>query len=73
MHPADITAALRKAGSSQAKIAAQLGVTPATVHQVVWDRARSARVALAISRATQIPVSRLWPKVPYAKRLARAA
>lgn len=73
MHPADITAVLRKAGSSQAKIARELQITPTTVHQVVHDRARSLRVALKISEATKVPLSKLWPRAGYDRRLRQVA
>lgn len=71
MHGADIQAALRKAGSSQAAIALRLGVSRQSVHAVVWGRAdgRSLRIARAISRTTGFPVNTLWPGV-YAGRTA---
>ncbi|MCX7061366.1 MAG: helix-turn-helix domain-containing protein [Gammaproteobacteria bacterium] len=63
MHPADINAALKKAGTSQAHIARRLGVTHTAVCHVVNGRPnnRSRRIAKAISRATAIPMSTLWP------------
>ena len=67
MHPADINAALRKAGSSQAKVARSFAadggkaVTHAAVHMVVSGRGISARIAQRISEVTRIPVARLWP------------
>jgi lambda repressor-like predicted transcriptional regulator len=67
MHPADINAALRKAGSSQAQIArwfAERGHKPvshAAVHMVVSGRGSSARIARRISEVTRLPVAVLWP------------
>ena len=67
MHPADINAALRKAGSSQAKVSrwfAEHGeqpVSPAAVHLVISGRGSSARIARRISEITGVPVARLWP------------
>ena len=67
MHPADINAALRKAGSSQAKVARSFAadggkaVTHAAVHMVVSGRGVSSRIARRISEVTRIPVARLWP------------
>lgn len=67
MHPADISAALRKAGSSQAKVArwfaeqGQKPVTHAAVHMVVSGRGSSARIARRISEVTRLPVAVLWP------------
>lgn len=61
MHPADITAALRKRRSSQADIARQLGLTKTTVCGVVQGRYNSRRVKAAIAKATGIPQNKLWP------------
>lgn len=61
MHPADITAALKKAGSSQIAIARELNCAHASVWQVIDGRARSVRVAQAIAAKVGIPVERLWP------------
>jgi len=67
MHPADISAALRKAGSSQAQIArwfaeqGQKPVSHAAVHMVVSGRGCSARIARRISEVTRLPVAVLWP------------
>lgn len=61
MHPADIQAALKKRGSSQAKIADASQVSRAHVSYVIQGRSKSRRIADAISRTTGIPVDRLWP------------
>lgn len=61
MHPADITAALRKAGSSQAAIAVRLRLTRQAVCHVVNGHRRSPQIRRAISRTTGIPVHQLWP------------
>lgn len=61
MHPADIQAALKKRGSSQAKIAEASNVSRAHVSYVIQGRSKSRRIAEAISTTTGIPVDRLWP------------
>lgn len=69
MHPADIKAAIEKAGTTQAAIARELEVSGVHVWQVVHGRSQSQRVADAISRVTGIPVKKLWPGV-YEKQAA---
>lgn len=61
MHPADIRAALIKAGSNQAGIARQLGVSHNAVSLVVHGSTKSARIARAIAKATGISIHTLWP------------
>jgi lambda repressor-like predicted transcriptional regulator len=68
MHPADIKAAIQKAGSSQTAIARSLSgragrgsVSPTAVHAVVHGMQRSQRIAQRISQVTGIPVATLWP------------
>ena len=61
MHPADITAALKKAGSSQKQVAQAAGVSTAAVWQIVTGRQRSWAVANVISAHTGLPVQKLWP------------
>lgn len=63
MHPADINAALKKAGTSQAQLARRLGVSHTAVCHVVNGRPnnRSRRIAKAISHAAGISMKELWP------------
>lgn len=67
MHPADISAALKKVGSSQAQVARSFAedggkaLTHAAVHLVISGRGTSSRIARRISQVTRIPVARLWP------------
>ncbi|WP_084154870.1 helix-turn-helix domain-containing protein [Polycyclovorans algicola] len=61
MHAADIKASLEKAGTSCAQVAKALKVPPSTVHQVIYGRGVSRRVAAHISRTIGVPVSKLWP------------
>lgn len=61
MHPADITAALKKVGSSQTQIARDLGISQAAVWFVIAGRKKSARVARRVSAQTGIAVETLWP------------
>ncbi|WP_439640239.1 helix-turn-helix domain-containing protein [Nevskia sp.] len=61
MHRADITAALKKAGSSQSQIARNLGVTSTAVCSAIAGRSESRKIRRAISNATGIPLADLWP------------
>lgn len=61
MHPADIKAAIAKAGSTQARIAASLKVTASAVGNVIHGASRSAAIAHHISQVTGIPVRSMWP------------
>lgn len=61
MHPADITAALKKAGSSQTAVARSLGVSQAAVWYVINGKKKSARIARRVARTTGIPLALLWP------------
>jgi lambda repressor-like predicted transcriptional regulator len=76
MHPADITAALKKRGSSQSAVARSVcgrsghAVTPGAVHLVVKGQSASRTIALGIAKATGIPVAQLWPgKYPDLEKL----
>lgn len=60
MHPADIKAALQKRGSSLAKVARTLEVSPPTVTQVVYGRVTSRRIATEIARQAGLPLSRVF-------------
>lgn len=73
MHPADINAALKKAGTSQAQLARRLGVSHTAVCHVVNGRPnnRSRRIAKAISRASGISMKELWPDA-YSRALSRS-
>lgn len=67
MHPADINAALRKAGWTQSEVARHFAnrrgrqLTPCAVQQVIKGRSASARIALLISEITGLPVAAMWP------------
>lgn len=61
MHPEDIKAAIRKAQTSPAQIARALRITDMAVSHVIHGRCTSRRVARAISAATKLPISQLWP------------
>jgi lambda repressor-like predicted transcriptional regulator len=80
MHPADITAALKKRGSSQSEIARSVvgrrghGVTPGAVYLVVKGLTKSRSIASRISAVTGIPVAELWPgKYPDLEKFERVA
>lgn len=61
MHPADIKAAIEKAGSSQTKIARALKVTKTTVNHVIYGQSSSRRIANEIARVTGKTLAELWP------------
>lgn len=61
MHPADIMAAIKKAGSSLTAIAKQEGVGHPLVSMVVKGKCTSHKVAYAIAAVTGIPTERMWP------------
>lgn len=68
MHPADITAALKKAGSSQTQVGRDLGVTQQTVWGVIDGRKKSQRVARHIARTIGVSIHALWPGRYMARR-----
>lgn len=63
MHPADIRAAITKAGTTQAAIAQQLHVSAGAVWNVVNGKGRSDSIAQHIADLVQIPTAALWPSV----------
>jgi Ner family transcriptional regulator len=75
MHPEDIKAALRKHGSSQAKVARKLNVAITSVHNVIHGACKSERIAKAIADIIGIDRAELWPGryEPIHERLAKAA
>lgn len=62
MHPADITAAIKKAQTTQAAIARKAGVHTQVVNAVVCSRGRSKRIEALISETTCLPLHQLWPQ-----------
>jgi lambda repressor-like predicted transcriptional regulator len=80
MHPEDIKATLKKAGSSQTSIARSLSsrggkaLSQSAVWHVIQGTTQSARIARRISEVTGVPISKLWPgKYPMVELLERAA
>jgi Ner family transcriptional regulator len=75
MHPEDIKAALRKRGTTMAKIARSLNVSQTTVHNVVHGACTSDRVARAIADVVGQDRADLWPGQypPVADRIRAAA
>jgi lambda repressor-like predicted transcriptional regulator len=61
LHHADINAALIKAGFNQSVIAEELDVSNTSVSLVIRGLSTSRRIANAISKATGLPVEKLWP------------
>jgi lambda repressor-like predicted transcriptional regulator len=71
MHPAQIQAALKMRGTTQADVAAQCGGVSATaVYSVIHGRSRSKRIEMRIAAITGLPLAELWPAwhCPKAKR-----
>lgn len=62
MHRAEIQAALKIRGTSQADIARACGVAPATVNGVVQGKTRSRQIEDAIAAATGLSLFQLWPQ-----------
>lgn len=60
-HPADIKAAIEKAGSSQADIAREFKVSRPTVNKVVYGQASSLRIAAHIAKLIGKSLEELWP------------
>jgi len=74
VHPADIHAALKKAGATQVSVARSLDVSHSAVQLVLRGATKSARIATQISQVTGLPVSTLFPgQYPKLEMLQRAA
>ena len=64
MHPEQIKAEIRMAGTTQAMLADELGIHPASVCLVISGRARSALVQGHIAAIIGKPVDEIWPPKP---------
>lgn len=76
VHPADIQAAIKKAGYTHKTLAQRINLRDATasmVSHVIHGRYRSRQVESLISEVTGIPLQRLWPKWYPSVRKGRAA
>jgi len=62
MHPAEIQAALKVRGYSQAALAKECGIKPATMSTVINGRSRSAQIEERISAITGYTLEELWPQ-----------
>lgn len=62
LHPADIKAAIEKAGLTQASIAKELGVTPMAVWQVIHGRSHSRNIERRIANAIGRTPGSIWPQ-----------
>ncbi len=71
MHPEQIKADIRMAGTTPAVIADELNVTRATVSQVIHGRCTSARIQERISEIINKPVSNIWPPKPQLPQVRR--
>lgn len=61
MHPEEIKAAMRIAGTSPAMLATALNVSKATMSTVIHGRSESARIKASIAKLIGKPVSVIWP------------
>jgi lambda repressor-like predicted transcriptional regulator len=61
MHPEEIKAALRMAGTTPAMLATELEVSSATISVVIHGRAQSARIKARIAKVIGKPASAIWP------------
>lgn len=68
MHPEQLKADIRMAGTTPAIIADELGVSRATVSQVIHGRSVSARVQGYISEIIGKPVEAIWQPKPQLRR-----
>ena len=75
MHPEQIKAEIRMAGTTPSFIASELGVSRATVSQIIRGTGRSARVEKRISDLLQKSVDEIWPNrskpLPRAPKISR--
>lgn len=61
MHPADIQAALKKKGYSQAKLARELGLHPVSISRVILGKEVSNRIMNAVAVIIGQPVQFIFP------------
>ncbi len=76
MHPEQIKADIRMAGTTPAVIADELGVTRTTMSTVIHGRCTSARVQGRIAEVIGKSVDEIWPprqKLPLVDRKGTAA
>ncbi|MCA0175192.1 MAG: helix-turn-helix domain-containing protein [Proteobacteria bacterium] len=72
MHPEQIKAAIRMAGTTQARIADDLGVSHMAVSHVIHSRSESARVKHAIAATIGRSVDQIWAPRQTPLRRSRA-
>lgn len=61
MHPEEIKAAMRIAGTTPAMLADKLGISSGSVSVVIHGKAESARVKAGIAGIIGKPVTAIWP------------
>jgi lambda repressor-like predicted transcriptional regulator len=61
MHPEQIKASIRMAGTTPAIIADELGVSRTSMSQIIHGTGRSQRIEQRISEVIHKPVSSIWP------------
>ena len=60
MHPEQIKADIRMAGTTPAVIAEELGISRATVSQIIHGRCTSSRIQKRISEIINKPIDQIW-------------
>lgn len=61
MHPSYITAELKVRGLLAADVARTMQVSPVAIHNVIYGRSKSLRIARYISKSINTPLSQIWP------------
>ncbi|MBF9263584.1 helix-turn-helix domain-containing protein [Paracidovorax cattleyae] len=61
MHPEEIKAAIRMAGTTPTAIAEELNVSRSMVSHVIYSKAKSERIAQRIAQITGRSLEVLWP------------
>ena len=62
MHAADLQSGLKRAGFTQRKLAAELGVTEGAVGQVLKGLSRSAKIEAGIAERLKMPLHAVFPQ-----------
>ena len=61
MHPEQIKASIRMAGTTPAIIADELGVSRTSISQIIHGTGRSQRIEKKISEVIKTPIVKIWP------------
>lgn len=61
MHPEQIKASIRMAGTTPAILADELGVSRTSLSQIIHGTGRSQRIEKKISEVIKTPINTIWP------------